>query len=81
MEFFAKYKANSINGAINLCSLMGPNLDESTQRILDDYLEETLEMDIDHEEVEDYFNQVRAEEFFRNNPDLIEDTDLPPQLC
>ena len=62
MEFFAKYKANSINGAINLCSLMGSNLDESTQRILDNYLEETLEMDINHEEVEDYFNHSNQED-------------------
>ena len=44
MEFFAKYKANSINGAINLYNLMGPNLEEPTQSILDSYLEETLEM-------------------------------------
>ena len=45
MEFFAKYKANSINGAINLYNLMGSDLEESSQSILDNYLEETLEMD------------------------------------
>ena len=45
MEFFAKYKANSINQAINLYSLMGSDLEDTTQGILDDYLEETLEMD------------------------------------
>ena len=52
---------------------MGSNLDESTQRILDDYLEETLEMDMDHEEIEDYFNHSNQE-----------DTDLPfprARLC
>ena len=53
MEFFAKYKANSINGAINLYNLMGSDLEESSQSILDNYLEETLEMadipdDMDH---------------------------------
>ena len=83
MEFFAKYKANSINGAINLCNLMGSNIDESTQRILDDYLEETLEMDMDHEEIEDYFNYSIQEETMEmyNTP---EDTDLPlprARLC
>ena len=83
MEFFAKYKANSINGAINLCNLMGSNLDESTQRILDDYLKETLEMDMDHEEIEDYFNYSNQEETMEmyNTP---EDTDLPfprARLC
>ena len=45
MESFAKYKANSINQVINLYELMGPNLEDTTQCILDDYLEETLEMD------------------------------------
>ena len=53
MEFFAKYKANSINGAINLYNLMGSNLEDSTQSILGSYLEETLEIneipdDMDH---------------------------------
>ena len=45
MEFFAKYKANSINQAINLYNLMGSDIEDTTQSILDDYLEETLEMD------------------------------------
>ena len=41
---------------------MGPNLEESTQNILDSYLEETLEGD-------DYFNdfdQSEVENFFNN---------------
>ena len=36
---------------------MGPNLEESTQNILDDYLEETLEGD-DYFEVENFFNNA-----------------------
>ena len=52
MEFFAKYKADSINGVINLYNLMGPNLEEPTQSILDNYLEETLEMKA--EEISDF---------------------------
>ena len=45
VELFAKYKTNAINQAINLYNLMGPNLEDTTQSILDNYLEETLEMD------------------------------------
>ena len=45
MELFAKYKAYSINQVINLYELMGPNLEDTTECILADYLEETLEMD------------------------------------
>ena len=45
MEFFAKYKADTINQAINLYNLMGSDLEETTQSILDSYLEETLEME------------------------------------
>ena len=45
MEFFAKYKANTINQAINLYNLMGSDLEDTTQSILDSYLEETLEME------------------------------------
>ena len=44
MELFAKYKANSINQVINLYNLMGSNIEDTTQNILDDYLEDTLEM-------------------------------------
>ena len=45
MEFLVKYKADTINQAINLYHLMGPDIEETTQSILDAYLEETLEMD------------------------------------
>ena len=44
MELFAKYKANSINQVINLYNLMGSNIEDTTMNILDDYLEDTLEM-------------------------------------
>ena len=51
MEFLVKYKADTINSAINLYHLMGPDIEETTQGILDAYLEETLEMeDIPFEE-------------------------------
>ena len=48
MEFLAKYKASSINQVVNLYDLMGSNLEESTQNILDSYLEETMEGNDDH---------------------------------
>ena len=53
MEFLAKYKANSINQVINLYNLMGSNIEDTTQSILDDFFEDTLEMneipnDMDH---------------------------------
>ena len=44
MEFLAKYKANSINQVINLYNLMGSNIEDTTQSILDDFFEDTLEM-------------------------------------
>ena len=51
MEFLVKYKADTVNSAINLYHLMGPDIEETTQSILDAYLEETLEMeDIPFEE-------------------------------
>ena len=50
MELFAKYKANSINQVINLYNLMGSNIEDTTMNILDDYLEDTLEMN----EIPDY---------------------------
>ena len=51
MEFLMKYKADTINSAINLYKLMGPDIEETTQGILDAYLEETLELeDIPFEE-------------------------------
>ena len=53
MEFFAKYKADSINQVINLYNLMGSDIEDTTQSILDDFFEDTLEMneipdDTDH---------------------------------
>ena len=65
MESYAKYKANSISQVINLYELMGPNLEESTQNILDNYLEETLEgddyfNDFDQSEVENFFNSANS---------------------
>ena len=62
MESYAKYKANSISQVINLYELMGPNIEESTQNILDNYLEETLEGD----DVFNEFTQSEAENFFNN---------------
>ena len=59
MESFAKYKAKSINQVINLYELMGPNLEDTTQCILDDYLEETLEMDDFPEDLN--FNEVNIQ--------------------
>ena len=59
MEFFAKYKANSINQAINLYNLMGSDLEDSTQSILDDYLEETLEMDDIPDDMDHPYQEVR----------------------
>ena len=59
MESFAKYKAKSINQVINLYELMGPNLEDTTQCILDDYLEETLEMDDFPEDLD--FNEVNIQ--------------------
>ena len=79
MEFFAKYKANSINGAINLYNLMGPNLEEPTQSILDSYLEETLEMNTDHQNVEDFFNLYSNQEETLEMDDIPNDMDHPSQ--
>ena len=59
MEFFAKYKANSINQAINLYNLMGSDLEDTTQCILDDYLEETLEMDDIPDDMDHPYQEVR----------------------
>ena len=74
MESYAKYKANSICQVINLYELMGPNIEESTQNILDNYLEETLEGD-------DYFNdfdQSEVENFFNNA--YSSDDDFSPSV-
>ena len=79
IEFFAKYKANSINGAINLYNLMGPNLEESTQSILDSYLEETLEMNTDHQDVEDFFHHYSNQEETLEMNDIPNDMDHPFQ--
>ena len=61
MESFAKYKANSINQVINLYELMGPNLEDTTQCILDDYLEETLEMDNIPDDMDLPLNEVNIQ--------------------
>ena len=61
MESFAKYKANSINQVINLYELMGPNLEDTTQCILDDYLEETLEMDNFPDDMDLPLNEVNIQ--------------------
>ena len=86
MKSFANYKANSINRAINLCNLMGSNLEESTQGILDSYLEETLEMNMNHpsQDVGDFFNLYSNQEETLEMNDIPDDTDHPFQgarLC
>ena len=45
MEFLIRYRSDTINAAINLYQLMGSDNSETTQDILDAYLEETLEME------------------------------------
>jgi hypothetical protein len=62
MESYAKFKANSISQVLNLYEIMGPNITESTQNILDSYLEETLE----GTDVFDEFTQSEAENLFNN---------------
>ena len=62
MESYAKFKANSISQVLNLYEIMGPNITESTQNILDSYLEETLE----GTDVFDEFTQSEAENFFNS---------------
>ena len=61
MEFFAKYKANTINQAINLYNLMGSDLEDTTQSILDNYLEETLEMDDISDNIDLPYNEVNIQ--------------------
>ena len=61
MEFFAKYKADTINQAINLYNLMGSDLEKTTQSILDNYLEETLEMEDFPDDTNLPYNEVNIQ--------------------
>ena len=58
---------------------MGSNLEESTQSILDSYLEETLEMNTDHQDVEDFFNLYSNQEETLEMNDIPDDMDHPFQ--
>ena len=77
MELIAKYKANGINQAVDLYNLMGSNLTESTQNILDSYLEETMEGNDDY--ITDLFNINHDENINSELPSVY--TNREASLC